>query len=347
MPARARPALATTLVAAGLLAACSPGSGGDAASDGAAPSTAAPAATSVSPTEDASAPAAEDLPPIADARLRFGLAVPEGPTGQTLVDLSEAVGESPSIILFYKDFAQDPPLHELDVVAGRGAEAVLSWEPWRWDEGVDQPDFRLSEITAGRYDDYLADWGEALATWGKPVTVRFAHEMNGTWYPWGESVNGNEPGDYVEAYRHVHDRVTEAGADNVRWMWSPNSLADPADDLSGMYPGDDYVDVVGVDGYNWGTAAEWSTWQSPEEIFGATLDHVRSLAPGKELVVAETASTAVGGDQGQWAADLVSYLGEQEDVTGFVWFHADDDVADWRLLEDSQDVLEDALTDRP
>lgn len=288
----------------------------------------------------------EDLPPVSDADLRLGLALSEGPTGEALVDIARAVDETPGIVLFFKDFEQEPPLHELDVVAALGAEPVISWEPWVWGGGVEQPDFRLSEITSGRYDDYLTSWGTQLATWGKPVTLRFAHEMNGNWYPWGESANGNAPGDYVAAYRHVHDVVTAAGAENVRWMWSPNVLPDAGGDLSGFYPGDDYVDVVGVDGYNWGTTNAWNRWQEPEEIFDATLDHVRDLAPGKELVVAETASVATGGDQAVWVRSLVSYLHAEGDVTGFVWLHEDQEDIDWRLQDESLPALKEALAER-
>ncbi|MGE9809257.1 glycoside hydrolase family 26 protein [Janibacter sp. G1551] len=284
----------------------------------------------------------EDLPPISDARLRFGLALAEGPTSDEVRRLSESLGESPAISLFFKDFAQDPPLHELDIVAARGSEPVISWEPWVWDEGVDQPEFRLDEITAGAHDDVLDEWGAALATWGRPLTLRFGHEMNGSWYPWAESENGNGTGDYIKAFRHVHDRVKAAGADNVRWMWSPNSRSEPAASLARYYPGDDYVDVVGLDGYNWGTTKAWSWWQKPDEIFDSTLANVRTIAPGKPIILAETSSVTEGGDRKEWARQLIEYADKQKDVSGVVWFHSEEDV-DWRLDDATLSALKSAL----
>ena len=51
--------------------------------------------------------------------------------------------------------------------------------------------------------------------------IRFAHEMNGTWYPWAEGVNGNGPGDYVAAWRHVVGVFRRAKVSNVTWTWAP------------------------------------------------------------------------------------------------------------------------------
>ena len=327
------PVVLVTMVTtvATVLIACSPGAGGQQSDS--------PAA------KESATVTAEDLPPISSADLRFGLALPEGPTGKAVSRIAEAAEEAPATYLMFKDFEQEPPLHELDVVAARGAQSVIAWEPWTWDAGVEQPEYSLKAITAGDHDDVLTSWGQALGDWGKPVTIRFAHEMNGNWYPWGAGVNGNETGDYVDAYRHVHDVVTAAGADNVSWMWSPNVLAPGAMGLEGFYPGDEYVDVVGVDGYNWGTSKQWSAWQPPQEIFDATFDQVRTFAPDKPIVVAEVGSIAKGGDQGQWIRDLVAYLDQEPGVEGFIWLHAKLDV-DWRLKGDSLDDLRDALAAR-
>lgn len=329
---------AATLLAS-LLVGCSSGGSSDPGSSG-------PSSSALPTSSGASATvAADDLPPISSADLGFGLALPEGPTSPEIERLSTRLDEAPSSYLIFKDFEQEPPLHELDVVAERGAQPIIAWEPWVWDAGVEQPDYSLDAIASGDHDEVLEEWGRALGEWGKPVTLRFAHEMNGTWYPWGAGVNGNESGDYVAAYRHVHEVVTEAGADNVEWMWSPNSLGPGESDLSGFYPGDDHVDVVGIDGYNWGTSKPWSAWQAPAEIFDATLDNVRDFAPDKPMVLAEVASGPSGGDQGEWASDLVDYVAEQPDVEGFIWFHAKQDV-DWRLTDSSLDTLKPALAAR-
>ncbi|GAC1490262.1 MAG: hypothetical protein NVS2B15_08840 [Pseudarthrobacter sp.] len=271
------------------------------------------------------------VPPISTARLRFGVATAGGPlAGSELDDVAVLAGEAPSSVLFYEDFAQPAPITEMNAVRARGAVPLVTWEPWLWGGGVDQPAYRLARITAGDFDARIAQWGQALAAWGYPVQLRFAHEMNGNWYPWAESVNGNHPGEYAAAWRHVHDVIAAQGASNVSWVWSPNVPYYGSTDLAGLYPGAGYVDVVALDGYNWGTSASWSAWISPQDLFAPGLAQLRSLAPGVPILIAETASSETGGDKAAWNSALVSYLAVQPDVMGFVWFDIQKET-DWRI----------------
>lgn len=275
--------------------------------------------------------AAPEPPPGGADILRFGAATAGGPLATAELDEVAAVaGETPSIILSYKDFLQAPPLAELDAVNARGATPLLTWEPWAWGGGVDQAAYALDRITLGDHDARLREWGQALAAWGKPVMLRFAHEMNGNWYPWAEGVNGNQAGDYIAAWRHVHDVVAATGAANVQWVWSPNVPYFGSTDLAGLYPGAAYVDIVALDGYNWGTSQTWSSWVSPQNLFGPGIAQLRTLAPGKPVLIAEVASSELGGSKAAWNTDLVSYLSAQADVLGFVWFHLQKET-DWRV----------------
>ena len=279
-------------------------------------------------TVTSSAPA---IPPVSTAALRFGAATPGGPlAGAELDEVARISGESPSTVLFYKDFLQAPPIAELNAVRSRGAVPLITWEPWVWGGGLAQPAYALDRIAAGDFDAYITQWGQALASWGQPVQLRFAHEMNGNWYPWAEGVNGNQPGDYVQAWRHVHDVVAATGASNVDWVWSPNVPYFGSTDLAGLFPGAGYVNVVALDGYNWGTSASWSSWMSPQDLFAPGIAQLRTLAPGLPILIAEVASAEAGGSKAQWNTDLVSYLAAQADVEGFVWFHMQKET-DWRI----------------
>ena len=203
----------------------------------------------------------------------------------------------------------------------RGATSQITWEPWAWGNGLSQPAYSSARVTDGTYDAYLTQWGKALATWGQPVMLRYGHEMNGNWYPWADGVNGNAPGDFAAAWRHVPDVVTAAGATNVSWVWSPNVPYTGSTPLAGLYPGAVYVDAVALDGYNWGTSAGWSTWQTPAALFDTELAQLRAQAPGKQTFIAETSSSEVGGSKSKWNTAPVACLATQPDVTGFVWFH--------------------------
>lgn len=270
-------------------------------------------------------------PTISSARLRFGVSTPGGAQATSELDAVAALaGESPSIVLSYYDFSQPAPIADLTSVAARGATSLITWEPWRWGGGIAQPAFTNSRVAAGDYDAYIQQWGAALASWGQPVYLRYGHEMNGNWYPWSEGVNTNAAGSYIAAWTHVHDVVAAQGASNVIWVWSPNVPYTGSTELAALYPGAAYVDIVALDGYNWGTAASWSAWSAPSALFGTGLAQLRTVAPGKPILIAETASAEAGGSKADWNTALVSYLNAQPDVMGFVWFHHAKEV-DWRI----------------
>ncbi|WP_082046145.1 glycoside hydrolase family 26 protein [Arthrobacter sp. L77] len=263
--------------------------------------------------------------------LRFGVGTDGGSAaGAELDDVAALAGEAPSLVLSYKDFNQPAPIAELDAVRARGAETLLTWEPWTWGGGTGQPAYSLDRIAAGEFDTYLREWGTALGRWGHPVYLRFAHEMNGDWYPWAAGVNGNTAGDYIAAYQHVHDVVASTGATNISWVWNPSVPYSGSTPLDRLYPGGEYADVVALDGYNWGTSQAWTSWQDPEALFGDGIAQLRRLAPGTPIMIAETASSEMGGSKPRWISDLFGYVSAQEDVVALVWFHIVKET-DWRI----------------
>lgn len=276
-------------------------------------------------------PAAPASPSLFGDELVFGVTAPSVPWDRQQIEhVTDLTGERPGLVMWYRGFGDDITAHELDLAATDGTLPLLTWEPYNWTHGIEQPEYTLSRIISGEFDSYLLRNAETLRDWNQPLLLRFAHEMNGDWYPWSEAANGNSPGDYITAWRHIHDLFARAGVTNVSWVWSPNIEYDGSLPLDGLYPGDDYVDVIAIDGYNWGTSAEWHTWQSPAQVFDATLDTVRAIAPGKPLIIGETASSEFGGDKGAWVTELFAWLMATPDIEAFVWFHYDKET-DWRI----------------
>ncbi|MBF4621861.1 glycoside hydrolase family 26 protein [Clavibacter sp. VKM Ac-2542] len=317
------------------------------------PTTAAPTpATTSAPTSTSTGTApgstagstASTAPAISSARLRLGLSTPGGPTANGELDAASAtLGESPSIVMSHVDFTHPAPIAGIQSVAARGADSLITWEPWHGGAGVDQAAYTNARIIAGDQDAYIRSWGADLAKYGKTVYLRYGHEMNGNWYPWSDGVNGNASGSYVQAWKHVHDLVVAQGATNVKWVWSPNVPYPGSTDLASLYPGADQVDVVALDGYNWGAVAG-QRWTAPADLFGPGIAQLRAVAPGKPLIIGEVASSETGGSKAAWDKDLVAYLQAQPDVLGFVWFDFQKE-ADWRIDSSaaSAAALRDAL----
>jgi beta-mannanase len=209
-----------------------------------------------------------------------------------------------------------------------GSIPMVSWEPWYYaapEPKYVQPDYQLIDIINGTYDTYIEQWADASKEWGHPYFLRFAAEMNGDWFSWSEGVNGNKTGEYVRAWKHVHDIFTKKGVTNVTWVWSPNVEYDSSTPLEGLYPGDDYVDWLGMDGYNWGTVPPDGTgtvWQTFAQVFGPTYAHITKLSK-KPLMIAETASAIQGGSKAAWITDAYStqILCNFKRIKAVIWFN--------------------------
>jgi hypothetical protein len=256
----------------------------------------------------------------------------------------QGAGKSASAVQFFQPFAQcggsgcsfySFPTTPMDSIRSHGSIPVLSWSSQAIPSTLNQPDFQLSDVIAGRYDAYIAKFATEARDWGHPFFLRFNWEMNGNWFPWAEGVNGNGSGEYVAAWRHVHDIFAAAGASNVSWVWCP--FVDPAGsltDLASLYPGDGYVDWTGLDGYNWGkNPASPRGWKSFDQLFRRSYDEITSqIAPSKPLMVGEVGSSEVGGSKADWIRDALARVpAEYPQIRSLLWFDKFDDNMDWPI----------------
>lgn len=280
----------------------------------------------------------------------FGLSS-QGPDSgvDAAVDTAQQLGRKLDVVNYFEAWAWKRPLDigTLRRIDSAGAVPAVTWEPWNPENSITSREFAPASIASGEHDDYIEEWATAAAQYGKPMQIRFGHEMNGTWYPWAVGVGGTTAEDYIAAYRHVHDVFLRAGATAVQWVWSVDASAEREEGLStarAAYPGDAYVDLVGVDGYNGGAAGAF--WQTPEELFGGILGTVRAVAPTSDVWIYETGSGDDNGDKGAWIGDLLAYLA-RENVTGLLWFDfSKPGEADWTLTGDPAviEAMSDALS---
>jgi beta-mannanase len=207
---------------------------------------------------------------------------------------------------------------------------MISWEPWDSSTGgAGQPAYALDRIAAGDHDTLIDRWASEVAAYGRPVMLRFAAEMNGDWLPWSTGVNGNGPGDYVAAWRHVRSRFQAAGATNAIWVWNPIAVYDGSTPLGELFPGAGEVDWMAADGYNWGATRSWG-WQSYDDVLAPTVRTLAALAPQRPLMIAEI-GCAPDRRKPAWVTDALGRA-RAGGVDAVVWFEFDKET-DWRLAE--------------
>ena len=252
----------------------------------------------------------------------------------------ENVGKKASMVQFFQPFANcNPtcsfykfPTAPLENVRNHGSIPVLSWSSQSIPSTNNEPDFQLSDVISGRYDSFIREFATAAKGWNHPFFLRFNWEMNGSWFPWHEGVNGNQAGESVKAWRHVHDIFTAVGAANATWVWCPNVEYSGSTPLASLYPGDSYVDWTCIDGYNWGTnPAKPDKWKSFDTVYKPTYRKiVETIAPSKPMMIGEVASSEYGGSKAAWIKDmLVKIPTDYKQIRALLWFEKFDSNMDW------------------
>ncbi|HET7324403.1 MAG TPA: glycosyl hydrolase [Halococcus sp.] len=314
---------------------------------------------------------------------------PGGPGDDLLTNLeaySTWASQPPAVAMVFVD-AFVPDAAKKGIVEGvftdiweAGSVPLVSWQPFlkrkqQTSETIER------EIAQGKYDDGIETWADLLTKWARPrgdktrgrrFYFRPAHEMNGDWFPWsavdssrinatatasksadtsGPNPAAGTPKDYVEMWRRMHGIFSKTAMDetDIQWIWSPNVTEVGNIKTERYYPGDKYVDWVGLDGFNFGGTQWYSGWDSPEVLYDPMMNRMRKLT-SKPIALTEFATSSfvpandqdADKDDGQyrpekkvaWIEDVFAYI-KANDIKMACWFNLDKtgpDEADWAIF---------------
>ncbi|NSB30200.1 dockerin type I domain-containing protein [Clostridium saccharoperbutylacetonicum] len=265
--------------------------------------------------------------------LQYGAWIGSWPTAQGLTDFQNLQQRHLDVVNMFIDWNTDfdhiKP--NFDAIYANNSIASLTWEA----HGLSNADIR-----DGKKDNYIRQMAKDIKAYNKRMIIRLFHEANGNWYAWavGDSkINTNET--YVAAFRHVVDIFRQEGAANVKWDFNVNasSVGQGASYL-GHYPGDDYVDIISIDGYNWGTTQSWSSWQSFDQIFSQAYNALK--IKNKPMAISEFSSAEKGGDKAKWYEDAFNNIrSEKYNLINTVVCFNENKETDWRI-NSSESALE-------
>ncbi|MEE4025377.1 glycosyl hydrolase [Gordonia sp. PKS22-38] len=258
--------------------------------------------------------------------------IPASDTSPSPIDqLAALAGAAPAYLHRFAAIGDSAPTTDLDAIVDAGATPLLTLEPWRPDGGIVQPRYTLSRIAAGDFDADFRRWAAQLAEWGRPVLLRFAQEMNGTWYPWSIGVSGNTAADYRNAWSRMRSVFGDEGVENVSFVWAPNALTVATTDFGDAYPGADHVDYLALDGYNWGDTPGHH-WQPAADLFSPSLARLRELDADLPLLITEVgcAEGPAPEMKADWIRDFFAVVDAEPRLKAFLWFQTDKE-RDWRF----------------
>ena len=284
--------------------------------------TTGPSATATaSPTPTGPPPAYDIGHLLAPEQDYLGVALSGVPQDMSRVEKwVDRVARKPNMITIYESFDDAFAAAEARKVYQYGALPIIRWEPFK---------ATMADIAAGKQDTYITTFATAVRQLNLPIALTIAHEMNGHWYPWGTQTTKAK--DFVAAWRHIHDLFTEVDATNVIWTWTPNVINPvPRVKLAPLYPGDAYVDWIGIDGY-----FTHKGEQTFADLFQPTVEQVQDFTK-KPFLIVETGAEP-GSMRTRAVNDLFAAVAKAPEVIGFVYFNQKGS-ADWVLDHDSKAI---------
>jgi len=248
---------------------------------------------------------------------------------ENLASFQSKINKKLAVVLWYIHWGDAFPLKEAEIAAQNGSVPLLTWEPWLANG--------LDPILNGEHDVYIKQFIRAAKDFGRPILLRFAHEMNGNWYPWDGAHNNAEK--YKKAWLYIYNVRQELKAEHVLLVWCPNnrSLPDkPWNKIKNYYPGDQYVDWAGMDGYNWGYGCN----ESFDQVFKDVYKQLVELCD-KPIMIGEFA--AAGNDQAKtaWLQEALEQLKTKYSKVKLIcWFNINKE-RDWRIAPGFSQIFSD------
>ncbi len=213
-----------------------------------------------------------------------------------------------------------------NVAKNNGSTLVVTWMA---------NGYNAQDLVDGKADTYIRDYAKGVKNYGEEIWLRPLHEANGDWYDWGvgKAGAGNTDANVAEAFRHIVNIFREENVTNVKWVWTTNaSNAGTGTTLTGNYPGDEYVDYISIDGYNWGKCQSWSSWQTFSQVFKKAYNALANI--DKPLFIAEISSSELGGNKAEWITDMFDHFATDfSRVFAVMWFSQSKEAneGDWAL----------------
>jgi hypothetical protein len=246
------------------------------------------------------------MPP--EGTMWLGATRPELPQSTYgLAELEALLGQQLAIASFYQAWGDGPahafPTHTLESLHEGGYLPMITWEPWLsafTAYAGKVPSGSLRTIASGALDAYIEAWARDAVRYGKPFFLRIGHEPTNPWYGWAPQ-HGNSAEDYRAFWAHVHGIFRAQGARNVLFVWTPYALTDHA-----FFPGKERVDWIGLDVFNYGQLAENPVWLDFHTLTKLAYDAYGQL--GAPLMIAEVATSAVGGSKADWLRGMFHSL---------------------------------------
>lgn len=188
----------------------------------------------------------------------------------------------------------------------------------------------MFDILEGKKDDQIRTLANEIKEFGNPVLFRLNNEMNSDWTSYSGIVTLSDPEIYKKVWHRIYDIFEEEKVTNCIWIFNPNDNNYPPskwNNFLSYYPGNEYVHMIGITGYNTGTyyaEQNGETWKSFKTIYDEINNKYNNLFKDFPWIITEFASSSVGGNKAKWIEDMFKNIDNYPNIKAAVWFSAAD-----------------------
>jgi beta-mannanase len=179
------------------------------------------------------------------------------------------------------------------------------------------------DVYRGKMDDRIREFARRAKEFGHPFLFRMNNEVNSDWTSYSGVVNMSDPDIFVENWRRVYRIFEEEGVNNAIWIFNPNDDSYPPalwNHFSAYVPGAEYVQMIGLTGYNTGTFVSYERWREFEDIYDKVEGRYYSMYGAFPWIITEFASSSVGGDKVAWIDSMFAVMPKYKNIKIAVWF---------------------------
>lgn len=193
---------------------------------------------------------------------------------------------------------------------------MITWEPF---DKKDKKQNILPDIARGKFDKHISSFALDVKKFSKPLILRFAHEMNGDWYPWSGKYNNKSSQNFIESYRRIYSIFKKHNIQNVFFAFSVNNEDVPNEswnNFENYYPGDDVVDIILIDAY------KWSKYNlTPKQLIKKSYERIIKSFPQKMIGLGEVGASSQKIDKEAWVQDFFVLIKERfPAIRTVIWF---------------------------
>jgi hypothetical protein len=245
---------------------------------------------------------------------------------ETIPAMEDKIGIPFEVVLMYQQLGIDVPVEALRAAHDDGKIIELTIQVSAQNNEDVYGYTPVFDLIQGAMDEDIRRLASQIKDFGLPILFRLNNEMNSDWTSYCGIVTFSDPEIYKAVWRHIYDVFEAEGVNNCIWVFNPNDNDYPPSNWNNFtryYPGDGYVQMIGVTGYNTGTYyrhVTGETWREFDGIYGEIDRKYSQYFNWFPWIITEFGSSSVGGDKVGWIDRMFENIGKYENIKVAVWF---------------------------